>query len=593
MKKIFPLFSIVMAAVAFYIGCSDDSSSSSANEEPEKGGLHGHHSSLTKEDSSTVVVYTYEEFSKGDEVKIIDGDTTEISIDKEFAGKADSIIPKPGNVLVIWNDIMNEPFYLRVTSFADEDSVYTLTVDKASPFEALPEGDYELSSEIYVNPNAVPNGGGKLSYDAFYNKEKKVYHPFLIKDESKLLQSNSELLTGKDLSEKAPLSKTLKEKRYVDLRDVKLQSGSVDWTVIDIDKEFNPGVIAIPGLGKTIGDYQGSWLDSFGGIKKLEKAMDDNDEKNPDGSPIKAYVRMDTLKFKSKANFHLSWTTSWLSIKGFDFYVDATDDIYVSNIGFGLGAGFSGEKKLSDFEGKGFTFSIFGIPVYIKIVPNFYLKYSMEAYAVMDYKIKYAKHSTSRVGLAWKGGSDVSVIKDGKTEFTYNEFHNFKEFINNSHIAFCGKASAGLYFRMAALFYNVVGPTAGIGFRIDLDSRAGASTSYDENGKWTGEVEVADDSYIKLDGALAVEAGAEVSILGHTLFSKAYDVYDIMPIPFFHLPDDEKKPSEEGSSTSGEGTIPTSSSIKPWLSSSSNRYDPGKPVVNPCSTDNPPSYCSN
>lgn len=590
MKKIFPLFFIAMATIALYVGCSDDSSSSASESEE----LLDLGNSLMRTESSSIIVYTYEEFSKGNEVKIIDRDTTKITIDRKFAAKADSVIPKPGDILVIWNDINNEPFYLHVTSIVDDDPVYTLKVDKASPFDAIPEGDYELSSEIYIDPKAVPNGG-KLSLDAFYNKETKTYHPFLIKDESGLLQGDDDLLIGKDLSEKAPLSKTLKEKRYVDLRDVKLQSGSVDWTVIDIDKEFNPGVIAIPGLGKTIGDYQGSWLDSFGGIKKLEKAMDDNDEKNPDGSPIKAYVRMDTLKFKSKANFHLSWTTSWLSIKGFDFYVDASQDIYVSNIGFGLGAGFAGDKKLTNFEGKGFTFSVLGVPVYIKIVPNFYLKYSMDAYAVMDYKINYAKHSTGKFGLNWKSGSDASVIKDGKSEYTYNEFHGLKEFISDSHIAFCGKASAGIYLRVAALLYNVVGLTGGLGFRIDLDARAGASTSYDDNGKWTGDVDVFDDSYIKLDGALAVEAGAEVTILGHTLFSKAYDVYDIMPIPFFHLPDDEKKPSEEGSSTSGEGTIPTSSSFKPipLLSSSSNRYDPGEPVVNPCYTDNPPSYCSN
>ncbi|GEM_PF-6741088 len=575
MKKILLLILTAIATFTFYIGCSGDSSSS-ANEDEALG--------LQNSSAHETIVYTYEEFSRGDEVKILDKDTTKISIDREFAGKADSILPKSGNVLVVWNDIMNEPFYLRVASVTEDDSVYTLTVDKASPFDAIPEGDYELSSEIYIDPKAVPNGG-KLSLDAFYNKETKTYHPFLIKDESELLQSNSELYVGKDLSEKAPLSKTLEEKRYVDLRDAKLQSGSKDWTVIDIDKEFNPGVIAIPGLGKTIGDYQGSWLDSFGGIKKLEKAMDDNDEKNPDGSPIKAYVRMDTLKFKSKANFHLSWTTSWLSIKGFDFYVDASQDIYVSNIGFGLGAGFAGDKKLTNFEGKGFTFSVLGVPVYIKIVPNFYLKYSMDAYAVMDYKINYAKHSTGKFGLNWKSGSDASVIKDGKSEYTYNEFHGLKEFISDSHIAFCGKASAGIYLRVAALLYNVVGLTGGLGFRIDLDARAGASTSYDDNGKWTGDVDVFDDSYIKLDGALAVEAGAEVTILGHTLFSKAYDVYDIWPIKFFHLPDDEDSASDDTKSSSSETDFWSSSSrLFPHISSSS-RGGPPKPVPNPCALD--------
>jgi len=558
-KIVLPIVLAVAASIAAFIGCSEDSEPTSPKKNEDI--------IANTNDQTMAIVYSYEEFSTGDEVSILNDDTTKISVDKEFAAKADSLIPEAGNILVIWDKIENEPYYLRVSTVQEDSSRYTIKVEKASPFDAIPSGDYELSSEIYIDPNAEPNGG-KLSPEAFYNKESKTYHPFLIKSEPNPLQDNEESIVGIDLLEKHTLAKTLEEKSYVDLRDVKLQSGSEDWTIIDINTEFHPGIIAIPGLGKTIGDYQGSWLDAFGGIEKLSKAMEKNGEKNPDGSPIKAYVRMDTLRFQSKLNFHLSWTTDW-GIKGFEFYATASQDVYLSDIGLGLGAGFSGDKQLTSFEGKGFTFWVYGVPVYIKIVPNLFFKYGMEAYGLMDYRVQYHKHSEGRAGLTWKSGQGVNVIQDGHTEESHNEVHNFKQFVNNTQMVLCGKANAGIYLRVAALLYNVIGPTAGIGFRLDFDTRVGTASSYDDNGNWTGKVELTKDSYVELDGALAVEAGAEVTILGHTLFSKAYDVYDITKFKFFRMPDDQDIPDEDVPGADSSSFWPDSSSGGIHFSSSS------------------------
>jgi len=166
------IFIAVAAFITALIACSGDSSSTS----PETGldlQVPSH------ADSATVIVYSYEEFSNGKEVTILNSDTSKISVDMDFAAKADSLLPKSGNLLVIWPDMLEAPYYVRVSSAYEENNRYMLTVSPASPFEAIPDGDYNLTSEIYVNPKAASNGG-KLSPDAFYNKDTKTFHPFLI-----------------------------------------------------------------------------------------------------------------------------------------------------------------------------------------------------------------------------------------------------------------------------------------------------------------------------------------------------------------------------------------------------------------------------
>lgn len=520
MNKISQVALSTLAAMFVLCSCDDSSSPTDASEKKT--------SSVTHEDSSRVIVYSYDEIIGKNDISILDADTTKLSIDKDFAKKADERIPEPGNVLVVWKNIKDDPFYVRVASVSDEDDHYKVKVDRATPFEALPEGDYNLSSEVFIDMSeAKTNAAGDVDVpvEAFYDKKNNTYHPVIITKVDS--DDNGDAVESEDV-EKTVYDEALEKDGFVDLRELVKENASIDKKILSINKLLQPGVLGIPGMGLFEGDYQGSaWTFLTKGREGLEKAFEKNKGKNPSSAPIKAYIRIDTVKFQAGLNFHMGWKLKWLKPKKFDFYISGNQDTYISDFGLGLGGGFSGEKNLTNLSGSSFTFWIGVVPVRVTIKPNIYLKYNFDAFTVLDYRMQYHRSQESKIGFKWVSGDGFSMIKEGSESFSINKPKNFLDFVNMSEMTAVGKGSLGLYLRVVALLYGVGGPSVGLGARLDMKAQVATESPYDKNGNWTNSVLVSDSTYFNLQAALALEAGGEVSLLGKTLFKRSYDVYDI------------------------------------------------------------------
>ncbi len=484
---------------------------------------------VTHGDSTTVHVFTYDKFFTNSDVLITKGDTSQISVSSVLINNLDKGTPKKGNVVVVWNKINEEPYYLRVTETSETEDRVLLNVSKAYPFEAIPDGDYKLSTDIYYNPNALRSLSNGDEYEAsLYDDKEGTHHPMvIIEDRSNALMNNGSAVNSIDL-QVTETDKMLRENGYIDVRELRNANASYDGTIIDINKELHPGVIGVPGMGKMIGNH-GSWLGLFGGIEKLYKASD----QDKFGNEFKAYVKIDTIRFRSKSTFHVEVKTSWGRPIFFEAYDHGSSDFEISNIGIGLGEACSGEHQLTYFNGKTFVFWICAVPVAIKVSPNLYFKYSYDAYALMDYRINYKKHNENTIGIRWEKDKGVTdLCKDNSTPATYKDWDNFDDFIGKTHLVFCGKASVGIYLRTSILLYNVFGPTLGLGVRADFAGEIGDEGQIDDLGNWTNHIPV--DGYAKMDMAVAGELGAEVSILGKKLFNRAYDVYDFKTFNIFN-----------------------------------------------------------
>ena len=506
------LLTMAFAAVAFHAGCSDDSSSSNAKNDDQPN------SAITREDSSRVLVYRFDTgLSRGD-VKIENADTTKISVDVSFAQKMDEQEIKPGNVIVVWEAVDIPPYYVRVVSNdKKEDDRLVLGVEPTDAFSALPKGEYSFSSEIFYDMSKHDeNGDDEIEDAVFFNEKENSYHPIVIMThKSEAAEESADDWVNLDTTASV-LLKVQEKDEYMDIRELLKSNWTTkkDWTIFDEEVEYHPGILNIPFMGKMLGDYQGKWLDWLGGIEKLSAEADKANGLSNSGilGPARGFFRIDTVKYKSKMNFHAKLVTDWGSPEEFEIYFDGYDDLYISDIGFGLGAEYSGEKYLTHFYPETVVFCPLGIPIWIKIVPNFVFKYNASAYAAMDYRIQYKKHTPFKTGFNWKSGKGVNMITNSEKSTTeYNEAKDFEDFMEKAHFNMYGKGSVGVYLRVAVLFYSVAGPTVGIGARLDLKGMGNATNT--------------DSLYFNLDLAAPVlELGGELSIMGKKLFSRAYDI---------------------------------------------------------------------
>lgn len=550
MKKF--LISLSVITLAFFASCSDDSSSNSVDDnEPAV-------SSATKEDSAKVIVYRYDQFLGKGDVVVSDDDTTQISVDTLFAKEVEKDFPKTGNVIVVWDAVNNPPFYLRVLSTKKDEERLLINVEPTNVFSAIPDGEFKFSTEVFYDLSKSEDNSDTPDAAAFFDKEENTYHPIvIINSPDEALDENGEYgLTPETqpLKDSQNPMDIVEKEGYLDLRKAAKENATIKKTIIDYDYEFHPGTIAMPFLGKIKGDQQGTWgnfiKSSIKGAFKGSYSVVQNElikgsalDKQDEGVLANIYVRVDTIKFRNKVDFNLEINTSWGIPKKFALYTTSNGGMEISNFGLGVGANQAGEFYLTHFQGKTFVFSVGIIPVSITIKPNLVFKYKMDVYAMINDNWQYKSESKSKSGLSWESGKGLKIISDKMVDTSYSNHDKYDSFgdyfmSNNIDVAIDGQASAGVYLRTAFLLYGVAGPTFGLGYRFDIDGEIKSEKQFNSDGKWTGYIP--DEGHLKIDGGFTFEAGAEVSVFGHKLFSRAYDVADFWKINFidFNIPED-------------------------------------------------------
>lgn len=517
MKKIYYLMAFF--AIAAFVGCEndDDENPNSAKEQQ-----------VSHADSVKVHVFCYDKYLTPTDVFVTKSDTSQISVSTTLIEKLNNGTPKKGNVVVVWNKKTDVPYYLRVKETSKSEDRLLLNVDKATAFEALPDGEYKFSTDVFCKPTLMSTQNGEINEKGFYDEADSTYHPIVI-----IETKNTNLTNDNDvecIDRSVSMSeKIFEESGFIDVREFVTSNYTYDATVINFDKTFRIGVIPFPGLGKSVEGVHGGWLDLFGGMEKLKKAGGVEGF----GTSFKAYAKIDSIRMSSKLSVHVDVRTSWMRPVYFEASVKKEGDFEVSNIGFGIGAGFSGEKQLTHFPSHTFVFWIGVVPVAIEVAPDIFFKYNVEAYGILDYPLLYKSHSTSTAGLRWEKDKGIKDLSSSKDDSDYNKSSSFSDFVNKSRLAFHGNASAGVYLRTRILFYNLAGPTLGIGGRFDLSAEVGQGKQINDDGEWISSYEAISGDYAKLSFAVAGEVGAEVSILGKSLFNRAWDVYDFKTYPIF------------------------------------------------------------
>ena len=535
MKKLCMLF--VSVAAILVVSCSNSESPAGFSVEDP----------VASEDSTRVLVYSYEDFSSYSDVSILDEDTTEISIDSSLAVKGDDSgeLPRKANVIVVWGAVHQIPYFLRVNSVVKlEKGRLFLKVDKATAFEALPQGDYNFSTDIFVDMDkmyANDANGSENDGEPFYDEMNNTYHPIVILEDRRSDDANGSA-DYEDLAENT-LDDLFNENGVLDLRELLTSDAnfSVDRQIVDFDFNYGPHTFQIPGLGKTIGDYQGTFTDLFNGTAALEKAFNEfaatGEKTSVSGFMGSAFLKMGKFRYASKTGFHIGLNMTWYGKpKKFEVYEYGSSEIELSNIGLGLGVGISGEKQLTNFRGKTVIFKVGFVPVPVEFTWNLYFKYNIDAYALMDYPIEYKYKSVDTVGFYWASGKGFNKINKKHSEKSYNKAKSFEDFVTKSKMAAIGDVNVGVYFRVGMLFGCAGGPTIGVGGRLDLHTEVGVNGSflYNEDGSWANA-----DPYgqVKLDFVIPLAVGGKVQIpvLHKTLFERSYDVWDMYTFNIFDL----------------------------------------------------------
>lgn len=557
MKKLLVLPALV--AAVFFFACSDDSSSSSAK-----------HESLTEElpegDSTRVLVYSYDKFLSPKDVSILDEDTISISIDTTLAKKGaedDDEMPRVGNVIVIWEAVNKTPYYLRVKSVNPENDRLVMKVDKATPFEAIPKGDYHFSTEIFFDTRKMTdNGDGdvEIGADVFYDEENATYHPIVfINGQSDENGESAEYSSFTD----NPFYKNFDETGVIDMRKALKSNFSVNKSaqLYDFDISFTPGVIEVTGVSSELKDYKSAFSENLfakalskwgdkdkkddgkgekddGKGEKDDGKDDDDDEEESLLDAAKAYIKIGTIRYKSSGSAHLNINTTWWGRPElFEVYFKGTTVVTLDSLGLGLGIGIDGQKQLTNWTPKSVVFQIGPVPVAIDFTWNLYFKYELSSYALLTYPINFIDSTTKKFGMQWKREGGFHVINDKGGFRDFNAPKSFMDFVNQSRMAAVGEASVGIYLRIGAMIYGAGGPTVGLGARLDLDVETSTSGKalFDDEGSWVESNDVA--GHINLDLAFPLELGGRIQIpvLNKTLFEKNYDVADLYSIPLLDL----------------------------------------------------------
>ena len=137
----------------------------------------------------------YTDFFTPTDVQILNADTTEIAVSKALADKLgiDDFVSRP---MGIWQSLEESPYLRRATAQKLEGDKYILTVVRSGLGEVLMGQDYELSTSIYINPNAGTTRGADGSTDK-YTDSNNVLHPVAVSINS-LVDANGQVTRGAD-----------------------------------------------------------------------------------------------------------------------------------------------------------------------------------------------------------------------------------------------------------------------------------------------------------------------------------------------------------------------------------------------------------
>jgi hypothetical protein len=417
----------------------------------------------------------YKDFITSNDVQILNADTTEIAVSKALADKLKikDFVSRP---MGIWQSLDERAYLRRATAQKLVGDKYILTVVRSGLGEVLMGQDYELSTSIFVNPNAGTTRGADGSTDK-YTDANNVLHPAAVTINS-MVDANGQITRGADgrgfgtlTAEQIMAGETFDGantrgflsdiynaiKRAVTFID-NVRKNGLTINGEDHGKVLNlNGTITPPDIHATFGTGKGDTLN----IKS----------KVPYNISLDYFLKLNSkVKIKSAWQMWDEWTLNPIDFKC-NYFEGRLDGEFSVAPQMTIGVGGKAElpedmqdHKICDLQQITFTFMAGCVPVAIVVQPHLDLHVNVGVGGKIYTGVKYEYASEFSVGMKYQNGWKPIT----RYETTKNEF----SFIKPTG-SFSAEAEAGVTLGCDVMIDGLVGPTLSVGpmFKAGLEGK--------------------------------------------------------------------------------------------------------------------------
>ena len=494
------MFMNILTAGVFtvaFTACSDDVIDSDVT--------NGNEASIVADNNEKILKplgLVYTDFINGNDVTILNSDTTQISVSKAYADKM-GISDFVNHPMGIWDKKDNAAYLRRATEQRLEGDRYILKVKRSSIAEVSGGRDLTLNTGLYYNPEAAATRAsitGMPENAAKYIDENNVIHPAAItinslpgEDVTRGAVTNYGTYTVEEIFNGQVGGDTrwgffswIKEKAEQVANKVK----EATTYTIDVNKQ------TVPMLHEKM-KLERNW--------KVEYGPGEDDTLNIDFECPLEFALDYTLDLHAKGDI----TTAMIPrVNNMETYFDGYFGMN-PKMAFGFSKDFSLPKdkqniKLYSFTGIGVTFFIGCVPVHVDFAPNIYLKLtaSFEGKAYVGFDYQFA--AQFRTGVKYKNGDWSGICEGGIVKNDFNLIRPTAELE--------AKAGIGLMLGVDVIIDKVAGPSASVG--PQLNAKANLTIA-----PWAKEKF---DLTAKVTAGCAGEVGAKVKVFGYELVDWKY-----------------------------------------------------------------------
>ena len=479
MKLVKQVLMSTLTAVCFtcaFTACSDEFEGNEASNDP----------ATTRAGADQVEAYglTYETFISESDVQILNADTTEISVSKEYADKL-GITSFVNHPMGIWHSKSQLPYIRKATAQKLVGDRYILTVVPSTVAEVIGDKKVNLQTDIYVNNDINPltraAGSDIPAYAAKYVDENNVIHPAVIHLTDPY--GYDEKVHYGDEAPSAVQTRAAQSGEYQYITAEELAASNTRWTVRKRLLAFD---------------------DEVGRKFKLA----------PKDSKDSVYV-----EFKSKVDFELNY---FLTLEGGLKWSGILPEPYVEKFETGVdghfnleaGVEFGFEKEwstkdklkfeLAKFPGYTYSFFVGPVPVAITVNPNLFIKFDGKISGAVTTGFTYEYGNKFMGGGRYTDGKGWEGI--GYFEETKNSFK-----ITPAQFSFTFSSGLGIYLGADIMLYGCAGPELAVG--PHLGGKLEVTASPFEAKDWSDILDMKGEIGLDINAVL----GAKLSLFGYKL----------------------------------------------------------------------------
>ena len=425
------LMSILTAGIIGFVftSCSDDEliDNSSASLEAEGASSNGV--------ILSPIALNYFDYINSNDVEILNADTTKISVSRALADKLGitSFVDHPTG---IHQDRDLRPFHRRAVKEQLVGDRYILEVVPSGLGEFLIGKQIALSTQFYINENVASTRGSGVDDTARYTDEEGCIHP-----------------TGVHIIHRSETPECI-TRSNADLDDYSSEYYSAE-------ELLNGGGAATRGISS--GDL--FKIDKKGTIMHMQGEFKADKQLGEDGDTINIHVKA-PYEVKLGYKFFLDVDREYCVVPVLNKFDAGVDGKFMIKpevlIGYDKELNFADEKiNLYTFDAYSFSFSICGVPFWVDVCPNIYMKFGAKVSGSFYGGFRYHYERTFQAGVTyndeWTGYGDTELIANKLTFIT-------------PRTKFEAEASCGLFLGADLVVDGVAGPSISVGPKISANA---------------------------------------------------------------------------------------------------------------------------